>query len=96
MPMVSMTMENAGCPRMGRITARSASMPSSASKATAHGTAGSPLADYGVGGVENGWLSTGLAGVIGVLLCFALAAGLIFAIRWTRRRSANSASELQR
>ena len=67
-----------------------------ADTATGHGTAGSPLADYGVSGVENGWLSTGLAGVIGVLLCFALGAGLIFAIRWTRRRPANPASERQR
>ena len=67
-----------------------------AGTASGHGTAGSPLADYGVSGVENSWLSTGLAGVIGVLLCFALAAGLIFAIRWTRRRPANSAPEPQR
>ena len=61
-----------------------------ADTATEHGTGGSPLADYGVSGVQNGWLSTGLAGVIGVLLCFALAAGLVVAIRWSRRRSAGS------
>ncbi|MNT74447.1 hypothetical protein D3C72_2132690 [compost metagenome] len=29
MPMVSMTMENAGWPRMGRITARSSTVPNS-------------------------------------------------------------------
>lgn len=63
-----------------------------AANATEHGAAGSPLADYGVSGVQNSWLSTGLAGVIGVLLCFALAAGLILAIRWSRRRSATRSS----
>lgn len=61
-----------------------------ADTATEHGTGGSPLADYGVSGVPNGWLSTGLAGVIGVLLCFVLAAGLVVAIRWSRRRSSGA------
>ena len=61
-----------------------------AQNATEHATGGSPLADYGVSGVQKGWLSTGLAGVIGVLLCFALAAGIVVAIRWSRRRSAGS------
>jgi len=63
-----------------------------AGSATEHGTAGSPLADYAVSGVQNSWLATGLAGVIGVLLCFALGAGLVLAIRWTRRRPAARAS----
>lgn len=63
-----------------------------ADTATPHGSAASPLADYGVDGV-HGWLSTGLAGGIGVLLCFALGAGLVVAIRWTRRRSAAPGSE---
>lgn len=61
-----------------------------AENATEHGSAASPLADYGVSGVDNPWLSTGLAGVIGVLLCFALGAGLVVAIRWSRRRSASA------
>ena len=39
MPMVSMTMENAGWPRMGRITTRSVSTPNSAIAAMAAGTA---------------------------------------------------------
>jgi hypothetical protein len=30
--------------------------------------------------------------VIGVLLCFALGLGLVFAIRWSRRRSAARAA----
>lgn len=64
-----------------------------ADTATQHGTAGSPLADYGVSGVRNGWLSTGLAGVLGVLLCFVLGMGVVFAIRWSRRRPATRAPE---
>ena len=39
-------------------------------------TADSPLADYAVSGVDDGRLSGGLAGVIGVLLVLALAGGL--------------------
>lgn len=36
-------------------------------------TAGSPLADYGVAGVDNEWLSVGLSGIIGVLVVLFLA-----------------------
>ncbi|WP_205850043.1 PDGLE domain-containing protein [Nakamurella flava] len=50
--------------------------------------AGSPLADYTTAGVDSPWLSTGLSGVIGVLLCFALAAGLTALLRRSRRRRA--------
>ncbi len=57
-------------------------------RATAHAMADAPLADYGVAGVDNSWLSTGLSGVIGVGLCFVLAGAVVLAIRWTRRRSA--------
>ena len=39
MPMVSITMENAGWPRIGRITARSASMPKAAMAAMDDNTA---------------------------------------------------------
>jgi hypothetical protein len=63
-----------------------------ADNATDHATAGSPLADYAVSGVDHSWLSTGLSGVVGVLLCFALGLGLVFAIRWSRRRSASRAA----
>ena len=45
-------------------------------------TAGSPLADYAVGGREA---STGLAGVIGVLVT-AVVAGLLFRVLSPRRR----------
>ena len=36
-------------------------------------TAGSPLADYGVSGVGNEWLSVGLSGIIGVLIVLLIA-----------------------
>ena len=44
-------------------------------------SAGSPLADYAVDGVDDGRLSGGLAGVIGVLLVLALAGGLTLLVR---------------
>ena len=37
-----------------------------------HGSDGSPFADYGTKGVDSGFLSGGLAGVVGVLLTGAL------------------------
>ncbi|MGH3646897.1 MAG: PDGLE domain-containing protein [Micromonosporaceae bacterium] len=46
---------------------------------------GGPLADYGIAGIDNPYLSTGLAGVLGVLLVFGLGAGL-FALARRRRR----------
>jgi hypothetical protein len=52
-----------------------------AQHATDSATAGSPLADYAIGGAEG---STGLAGVIGVLVCVAVA-GVLF--RLLRRRT---------
>lgn len=48
-----------------------------------HQLAGGPLADYGVRGVD-GPLSTGLAGVLGVLVTFGVGAG---AFRLLRRRT---------
>lgn len=47
-------------------------------------SAGSPLADYAVAGLENARLSGGLAGILGVLATLALAGGLA---RLLRRRS---------
>ena len=58
------------------------------SQATEHAMAQAPFADYGVAGVDNSWLSTGLSGVIGVALCFLLAGAVVLAIRWSRRRIA--------
>ncbi|MFC0028565.1 PDGLE domain-containing protein [Micromonospora chaiyaphumensis] len=53
-----------------------------AQQAKDHELADSPLADYGVRGVSNGFLSTGLSGVLGVLLTFAIGGGLF----WLARR----------
>ena len=44
-------------------------------------TANSPLADYGVAGVQNARLSGGVAGVIGVLVTLLLAGGLTWLVR---------------
>ncbi|WP_409333035.1 PDGLE domain-containing protein [Trujillonella humicola] len=51
-------------------------------------TAGSPLADYAVSGVDDGRLSGGLAGVIGVAVTLVLAGGLTLALR--RRRGGDA------
>ena len=52
--------------------------------ASEHGTADGPLADYGIKGVDNRYLSTGLSGVLGVLVTFAIGAGVF---RLVRRRT---------
>ncbi len=52
--------------------------------------AGGPLAHYSVTGVDNSRLSTGLSGVIGVVLCFVIAGAAVFAIRAFRKRPAGS------
>ena len=44
-------------------------------------TAGGPMADYEVAGVENGRLAVGLAGVAGVLVTLLLAGGLGYLVR---------------
>lgn len=66
------------------------------SSATDHALAAGPLADYGVAGVDDPWLSTGLSGVVGVALCFALAGALLLAVRFvrSRRRPAASSSDV--
>jgi cobalt/nickel transport protein len=53
-----------------------------------HQFAGSPLADYGLRGVGNSWLSTGLAGVAGVLITFGVGAGVF----WLARRGSAPAA----
>jgi len=53
-----------------------------AQEAKDHELADSPLADYGVRGIGNNFVSTGLSGVLGVLLTFAFGAGLF----WLARR----------
>lgn len=49
--------------------------------ATDHASESSPLADYGVSGVENERLSGGLAGVLGVGITLVLAGGLTWVLR---------------
>lgn len=55
-----------------------------AQNAGEHATAASPLADYTVGGAEG---TTGVAGVVGVLVTLAVAGGLFWVLR---RRSSPS------
>ncbi|HEY0696306.1 MAG TPA: PDGLE domain-containing protein [Micromonospora sp.] len=52
-----------------------------AQQARDHELADGPLADYGIRGVDNPYLSTGLSGVIGVLLTFAIGGGLFWLVR---------------
>jgi cobalt/nickel transport protein len=54
-------------------------------------TAGSPLADYSVSGVDDGRLSGGLAGVIGVVLVLVLAGGVTLLVR--RRPAADTGAD---
>jgi cobalt/nickel transport system permease protein len=59
-----------------------------ADEATTHDLADSPLADYGVEGVDDERISTGLSGIIGVAVTFAVAGGALFLYRQARRRRA--------
>ena len=52
-----------------------------AQRAQDHQLKDGPLADYGVKGVGNPYLSTGVAGVVGVLVTFGLGAGLFWLLR---------------
>jgi len=47
----------------------------------------SPLADYGLRGIDNAFLSTGLSGVLGVLLTFGIGGGIF----WLARRGKHAA-----
>lgn len=57
-----------------------------AETATDHALAEGPLADYAVKGVEDERISTGLSGVIGVVVTFAVGMVLFGALRAARRR----------
>jgi cobalt/nickel transport protein len=59
-----------------------------ADQETTHRTGDSPLAGYGVEGVGNDRLGTGLAGIIGVAVTFAVAGGFVLVLR---RRSRGTA-----
>ena len=54
-----------------------------------HALADGPTAGYAVSGVDNDRLSTGVAGVIGVLVTFAVAGGLFLLLR-RRARTADA------
>ena len=56
-----------------------------ADREQAHATEDSPLAGYGVEGVDDDRLSTGLAGIAGVGATFAIAGGLFLALRLRNR-----------
>ncbi|HEU4349748.1 MAG TPA: PDGLE domain-containing protein [Actinoplanes sp.] len=47
-----------------------------------HQLGGGPLAGYGLKGIDNPYLATGLAGVLGVAVTFAIGGGLF----WLARR----------
>ncbi|MGW2018167.1 energy-coupling factor ABC transporter permease [Streptomyces sp. NPDC001927] len=55
-----------------------------------HAAAGSPLADYGVEGIEAARLSGGLAGVIGVGATLAVGTGAFWLVRRRRTESAGA------
>ncbi|MEV7230282.1 PDGLE domain-containing protein [Polymorphospora sp. NPDC051019] len=55
-----------------------------ASNAKDHEWAGSPLADYGLRGVDNPFLATAVAGATGVLLTFVVGGGLFWLVRGRR------------
>ena len=46
-----------------------------------------PFADYGVSGVDNRYLGTWAAGLIGVAVTFAVGAGVVLMVRRARRSS---------
>ncbi len=64
-----------------------------AQNAEDHQLAGGPLADYGVKGVGNPYLSNGLAGVAGVVITFGVGAGLFWLVRRRRDPAGNDAPD---
>jgi cobalt/nickel transport system permease protein len=52
-----------------------------------HALADSPFADYSTTGVEDRGLSIGIAGALGVVVTFSLAAGAVGIVTIIRRRS---------
>jgi cobalt/nickel transport protein len=46
-----------------------------------HQTADGPLAGYGIRGIDNPYLSTGLSGVLGVLVTFGVGGGVFWLLR---------------
>jgi cobalt/nickel transport protein len=71
------TLEGCTTDANGRITGGTCA----AQQAQDHQLKDGPLANYGVKGLGNGYLSTGIAGVAGVLVTFAVGAGLFWVLR---------------
>ncbi|MET0145281.1 MAG: PDGLE domain-containing protein [Ilumatobacteraceae bacterium] len=57
-----------------------------------HHLADSPLADYGLSGVDNRFLATPVAGVIGIAATFAIGAGVVWLVRRRRVEPATATS----
>jgi cobalt/nickel transport system permease protein len=55
------------------------------SEVRGHALADTPLADYGVSGVDNRYVGTWVAGLTGVAVTFAIGAGVVFVVRRARR-----------
>jgi cobalt/nickel transport protein len=72
-----------GCTVSGEGKITSGDCPARHEKANQ--TERSPLAGYGIRGIDNPYLSTGLAGVLGVGVTFGIGAGLFWLAR--RRRA---------
>jgi cobalt/nickel transport protein len=52
-----------------------------AQKERAHQLGGGPLAGYGIKGIDNPYLSTGLSGALGVAVTFAVGGGVFWLVR---------------
>jgi cobalt/nickel transport protein len=52
-----------------------------AQREQAHQTADGPLAGYGIRGIDNKFLSTGLSGILGVAVTFAIGGGIFWLVR---------------
>jgi cobalt/nickel transport system permease protein len=50
-----------------------------------HALADTTFADYGVSGVDNRYVSTWMSGLLGLAVTFAIAAGIVYAVRRVRR-----------
>jgi cobalt/nickel transport protein len=57
-----------------------------------HELADSPFAEYGLSGIGNSFVSTAIAGTVGVLLTFAVAGGVFWLVR-RRGTAASSAAD---
>jgi cobalt/nickel transport protein len=58
-----------------------------------HQLADGPLAEYGIKGIDNPYLSTGLSGVIGVLATFAIGGAIFWLVRRRGGASDNAGSD---